>query len=279
MHAGLDDCTILITGAAGGIGSATAHEFAAAGARLALHYHRSARAAHALATALDERWNTESIVVDGDLGNPTEAETVMARVADRFGTVDALVVNHGTWVASPTPLVDMEVDQWRATLRVNLDSAFYCCRAFLRHLRAKPRDHASIVLVGSTAGLFGEADHADYAAAKSALTQGLLLSLKNEIPRLAPSGRINAVCPGWTATPMAAAALADPDVVARATATMPLRRVAAPEDVARAVVWLSSPTLARHLTGVVLPVAGGMEGRLLHPPSASTSDPGPPPSP
>src|SRR5581483_7455857 len=124
--------------------------------------------------------------------------------------------------------------------------------------------HGSLVLVGSTAGRFGEAGHSDYAAAKSAIQVGLLLSLKNEIVRIAPLGRVNAVAPGWTYSPMTRGAL-DPEVVDRVTRTMALRKVASADDIARAVVVLSSDALSGHVTGQLVTVAGGMEGRTVHP--------------
>ena len=124
--------------------------------------------------------------------------------------------------------------------------------------------HGSLVLVGSTAGLYGEAGHADYASAKSAIVRGLLLSLKNEIVRIAPLGRVNAVCPGWTVSPMTRSTLDEPGLVDRVTRTMALRKVAEPEDVARQIVVLASDELSGHVTGQVVTVAGGMEGRVLH---------------
>ena len=120
----------------------------------------------------------------------------------------------------------------------------------------------SLVMVSSTAGIFGEAGHSDYAAAKAAISGGLLLSLKNEITEVAPSARVNAVAPGWTVTPMTEGRL-DPDDVARVTATMALKKVGRSEDIAAAVLFLASDLAAGHITGQVLTVAGGMEGRLL----------------
>src|SRR6266508_6005055 len=115
----------------------------------------------------------------------------------------------------------------------------------------------------SPAGLFGEAGHADYAAAKSAIVRGLLLSLKNEIVRIAPRARVNAVAPGWTYSPMTRGVL-DERLVERSSRTMALRKVATAEDIARAVVVLASDELSGHITGELVTVAGGMEGRTVH---------------
>jgi 3-oxoacyl-[acyl-carrier protein] reductase len=92
---------------------------------------------------------------------------------------------------------------------------------------------------------------------------GLLLSLKNEVVRIAPRARVNAVCPGWTYSPMTRGEV-DEAVLERITATMPLRKIAQPEEVAAQVVVLASDELSGHVTGQVVLVAGGMEGRLLH---------------
>ena len=156
----------------------------------------------------------------------------------------------------------LPLERWEETLRANLTATFLTARGFLREVERN--GHGSLVLIGSTAGLFGEAGHADYAAAKSAIIGGLLLSLKNEIVRVAPRGRVNAVCPGWTESPMTRTTLEDPGLVQRVTRTMPLRKVAQPEDVARQVVVLASDEVSGHVTGQVVTVAGGMEGRVLH---------------
>ena len=261
MDSGLGGKAVLITGASGGIGQAAARAFAAEGTRLALHYHTNSAVVEDLAAELGEA----TVPVAADLRSEAAVEALFARTLAAFERLDAVVVNAGVWVAEPAPLYRMSLGQWEETMAADLTSAFLTCRAFLRHLAEVPREAASIVLVGSTAALFGERDHADYSAAKAAMTYGLTRTLKNEIVRLAPRGRVNCVCPGWVATPMSAEAIADPAVVARVTSTMALRKIATPEDVAAALVFLTSDRLAGHLTGTILPVAGGMEGRLLHP--------------
>lgn len=260
----------MITGASGGIGQATARAFAAEGVRLALHYFRNYQAAERLAGELGEG----AIPVRADLRDEREVAAMFDHAVAAFGRLDGVVVNAGTWEERPTPLAEMSLAQWEETLAADLTSAFLTCRGFLRHLAAAPREEAALVLVGSTAALFGEEGHADYAAAKAGLTYGLTLTLKNEIVRLAPRGRVNCVCPGWVATPMSEATLAASAAVARVTATMALRKVATPEDVARAIVFLASPRLAGHLSGIILPLAGGMEGRLLHGPASQDREPG-----
>jgi 3-oxoacyl-[acyl-carrier protein] reductase len=146
-------------------------------------------------------------------------------------------------------------------VRANLTATFLTARAFLREVARQ--GHGSLVFIGSTAGVFGEAGHADYAAAKSGVLGGLLLSVKNEVARISKTARVNAVAPGWTVSPMTRGLLDDARVE-RITKTMPLRKVAKPEDVAAHVVVLASDTLSGHVTGQVVVVAGGMEGRVVH---------------
>ena len=104
---------------------------------------------------------------------------------------------------------------------------------------------------------------ADYAAAKAAILGGLLLSLKNEAVRRNPRTRVNAVAPGWTVSPMTERLL-DDDHVNRISQTMALRKVATADDVAAQIVALASPVLSGHVSGQVVTVAGGMEGRVVH---------------
>lgn len=259
MDLGLDGARVLVTGASGGIGSATARALAAEGARVAVHYHRNRDAAEAVAA------DVNGPAIAADLTAEQDAATLVARAAERLGGLDAVVANAGVWPSEDRPVRDLDVARWRTTIDANLTATFLTVRAFLREIAREPPPHPTIVMVGSTAGAFGEAGHADYAAAKAAIGVGLLRSLKNEIVRDHPTGRANVVAPGWTVSPMTAATL-DDALVDRITATMPLRKVATTDDIARTIVWLCSPVAAGHVTGQVVTVAGGMEGRLLHPP-------------
>jgi 3-oxoacyl-[acyl-carrier protein] reductase len=252
METGLAGKGVLVTGGSGGIGAACVRAFRGEGARVVAHYHEGRDRAEAVGA---------DAIVGGDLRDEAEVERVFAEAREALGRIDVCAAVAGVWPQEDVPIWELSLERWEATLRANLTATFLTARAFLREV-ARTR-HGSLVLVGSTAGLVGEAGHADYAAAKGALHTGLLLSLKNEIVRVAPLGRVNAVAPGWTESPMTRGHV-DPDAVRRVSRTMALRKVARPEDVARQVVVLASDELSGHVTGQVLTIAGGMEGRTLH---------------
>jgi 3-oxoacyl-[acyl-carrier protein] reductase len=247
---------VLVTGASGGIGSACARAFAAEGARVLVHYHRGEDRARALASELGD-----APVAQADLVVEDAVDRLFARARESVGGIDVCVAAHGIWPREDVPVWDLPLERWDETLRQNLTSTFLVARGFLREVERSGR--GCLVLVGSTAGVFGEAGHADYASAKSAIVGGLLLSLKNEIVRIAPRGRVNAVAPGWTESSMTRG-LTDPEHVKAVSRTMALRKVAQPEDVAAQVVVLASDRLSGHVTGQVVVVAGGMEGRTVH---------------
>ncbi|KAG9312636.1 NAD dependent epimerase/dehydratase [Chiua virens] len=185
------------------------------------------------------------------------------------GPVQVVVVNHAIAEAQYVPVVDISLAQWNRILTTNLTSTFLVCREYLKHLRqasTEAKDKAAIVLIGSTAGKYGEAGNADYAATKSAMMYGLTMTLKNEIVKIAPRGRVNCVAPGWVYTPRTEVRLKNPDIRYRALATMPLKKVGMPTDVANQIVIQSSSIASGHVTGQVLMVEGGMEGRLLNKP-------------
>jgi len=257
VETGLAGKSVLVTGASGGIGGACARGFVGEGSRVVIHYHEGRERAEALSEELGG-----APIEGGDLREEAAVDELFRRSVDELGGLDVCAAVAGKWPEEDVPLWELPLERWDATLRANLTITYLTARAFLREVERN--GHGSLVMIGSTAGLFGEAGHADYAAAKSAIVHGLLLSLKNEIVRVAPRGRVNVVCPGWTESPMTRTTLTDPELVRRVTRTMPLRKVARPEDVARQVVVLASDELSGHVTGQVVTVAGGMEGRLLH---------------
>ena len=256
IETGLQSKGVVITGASGGIGSACAQAFAAEGARVLVHYHHGDERALALAAELGG-----APVGQADLTSEADVERLFTEARAALGTVDVCVAVQGSWPREDVPVWELALERWDDTLRQNLTSTFLVAREFLREVARN--GHGSLVLVGSTAGIFGEAGHADYAAAKSAITGGFLLSLKNEVARIAPLGRVNAVAPGWTESPMTRG-LVDAERVQTVSRTMALRKVAQPEDIAGQVVVLASDTLSGHVTGQVVTVSGGMEGRIVH---------------
>ena len=256
MDTDLAGRVVVITGAARGIGAATARAFAGEGARVVVNYRTSREQADALVASLPE-----AIAVQADVSREDEVDTLFGTAVERYGRVDVCVCNAAIY-SPPAPAVDIDADRFRRIVDTNLTGTFLVARAFLH--RVREQRSGNLILIGSTAGIFGEEGQADYAATKAAVTGGLLPTLKNEVARLAPLGRVNAVCPGWTETEMASPALSEPGRLERITQTMPLRKVAQPDDVAWQIVVLASDRLSGHVSGQVVVVAGGMEGRLLH---------------
>jgi len=255
MDTGLAGKGVLVTGGAGGIGSACVRAFAAEGARVVVHYNTSGERAEKLAR------ETGGVALQADLTDEAAVDRLFEQAREALGGVDVCAAVAGYWPREDEPVWRLPLERWEATLRANLTTTFLTARAFLREVERN--GHGSLVLVGSTAGRFGEAGHADYAAAKAALQVGLLLSLKNEVVRIAPRARVNAVAPGWTYSPMTRGEL-DEELVRRLSRTMALRKVAVADDIARAVVVLASDELSGHVTGELVTVAGGMEGRTVH---------------
>jgi len=211
----------VVTGGSRGIGKATAELFAKAGA-----------------TVVTVQRSTH-----GDLSEPANVDKASASA----GALDFLVVNHGVWPPEPVMLRDMSPSQWHATIAQNLDSCFLVVKAFAPRIRPG----GSIVLVASTAGQRGEAMHADYAASK-----GAIISLTKSLAvEFAPGIRVNCVAPGWVDTEMSEPAFGGGGRD-RIEKTIPLGRLATPEEIAGPIVFLCTP-LAGSIVGEVVNVNGG----------------------
>jgi 3-oxoacyl-[acyl-carrier protein] reductase len=238
--------TALVTGGSRGIGRAVAALLAQAGADVAISYR--ARAAEAESVAREIRaLGRRALLASGDLADRSAVEQIFAAVKREFGHLDIFVANTGVWPAEDVPLRSLGEERWRATMAANLDAIYYSTRAALELTRPGSR----VVLVSSTAGQRGEAFHADYAA-----TKGALISLTKSLAiECAPDITVNCLAPGWVDTEMCEPAFAR-DGRERIRRTIPLGRIASPEDIAGPIVFLCSD-LARHITGEVLNVNGG----------------------
>ncbi|EIM81791.1 NAD-P-binding protein [Stereum hirsutum FP-91666 SS1] len=287
MDLDLKSVHVLITGAAGGIGLETTRLFLGKvstlpgltyprceeqGALVTAHY----RSSDASLLPLLETYGSKQLrLAQAELTSEDQVNALFGQNLDEdpFGSVEVIVVNHGAHAPTAVPVKDMSLAQWEHCVNSNLTSTFLVVREYLNALEnviqskkvgSRFGDRASVVFVGSTAGKFGEAGFADYASNKSGMMYGLALSLKNEIVKIAPRGRVNTVAPGWTRTPLSADRLKDTAKVNRVLATIPLRKVATTEDIASQIVLLASAKVSGHVSGQVLMVDGGMEGRLLN---------------
>jgi len=262
---GLAGQHVLLTGASGGIGVSAAKLMLEEGANVTLHFNTQKDSLQPLLSAFPDR----TLALRADVRNEQEVAELLTASRQKFGTPDVLVLNHGVFPAQDVSILDMSLDQWHNTIEVNLTGCFLFAREFLRQLKdgcGGKKDAAGIVLVGSTSGIFGEAGHVDYSCSKSGLMYGFMRSLKNEIARVVPRGRVNTVAPGWVLTPMAKEAMENKEVVTRVLQTIPMRKVANPEDVANAIAYLASDKASGHVSGTIVEVTGGMEGRLLYQP-------------
>jgi 3-oxoacyl-[acyl-carrier protein] reductase len=238
--------TAVVTGGNRGIGRATALLLARAGADVALTYHRRRSEAESVVAEI-VGLGRRGFAVGGDLADPAVASGLAAEVRRVFGRLDCFVANAGIWPSDEVPLAQLADARWRQTMAANLDAVFLSTRAALGLMGPGGR----VVIVSSTAGQRGEAGHADYAATKGAVI-ALTKSLAIEC---APDILVNCVAPGWVDTEMCEPAFANGGRE-RIAATIPLRRIPPPDDIAGPIVFLCSD-LARHLTGEVLNVNGG----------------------
>ena len=245
---GLAGKRALITGGSRGIGAATARLLAQHGVHIAIGYRARHSDADALVASIRDGNGVTAIAHASDISTPEGAEELVTRAARELGGLDFLVGSAGIWPCDDVSLHDMSDAQWRRTIAENVDSVFYTTRSFIRAMT----DGGRIVLVASTAGQRGEANHADYAASKGAMIS-LVKSLAPELGRRGIT--VNSVAPGWVDTEMCAQPFANGGRE-RIAATIPVGRIATPLDIAGPIVFLCSD-LARHITGEILNVNGG----------------------
>jgi 3-oxoacyl-[acyl-carrier protein] reductase len=235
--------TLVLTGAAGGIGAAIARSFARRGANLVL----SDLTNDSLAPLVEElsKGGTSVVTVPADVSVASDNELLVATALERYGRIDDLVLAAGIY---PEKLLTAVTDEeWHRCVGVNLDSAFYLLRAAAPHLS----DGGAVVALTSIAGMRGSRAHAAYAATKG----GLLSLVRSMAWELAPRVRVNAVAPGIIATSMTAG-LRDGSSEYLLGGT-PLGRFGTAEEVSGVVEFLCSPA-AGFVTGEVIQVNGGL---------------------
>jgi NAD(P)-dependent dehydrogenase (short-subunit alcohol dehydrogenase family) len=236
----------IVTGASSGIGEATARAFVREGARVVLVARRADRLA-ALASELGEA----ALARAADISRPDEVTGMVDDSIAALGGLDVVVNSAG--ISKPGPLEELGPERWREVIDTNLSGCYFVCRE--TGLRMRAAGGGAIVNVASESSLLGEPMYVAYCASKG----GVLALTKALAAELAPTVRVNAVCPGSVDTPMLRedfASLPDPEWAMEATKRrIALRRFATPKEVAAAIVFLAAE--ATFATGLGLNLDGG----------------------
>lgn len=248
MHSiNLQGKTTLITGAARGIGRATALLFAKAGSNVVVNFHRDRAAADETCHAVRE-CGVRAVPWQADVADRRQVEAMVERSAKELGDINILVNNAAVW--EDNPLSEFSTERLQRAVNINLFGCVHTARAVVPRMRAG--GGGVIVNVSSTAGQRGEAGYSPYAATKS----GVIGLTKSWAVELAPAHiRVNCVAPGWVETDMSRTAL-EGNGLAKVRHQIPLNRVGRPEEIAGPILFLASD-MATFVTGEILNVNGG----------------------
>ncbi len=257
MASEFDGRVVVITGAASGMGAATAREFAFRGATVVLIDVNGAGAEAVAGELSGEDASSTNLVIAGDVSDSVFCDRAIDEVVKRFGRIDVLVNAAGT-IHRADSLGTDDAD-WRRVMSVNIDGVFYLCRAAIRHMTVA--EAGVIVNFGSIWGGVASAGATAYCVSKGAVHQ---LTRALALDHVGQGIRVNAVAPGEVNTPMLSAQRERPPTAADlqdlADATIPMKRLAEPTEIARVVVFLASDD-AGYMTGEIVHVDGGYTAR------------------
>jgi len=243
----------VVTGGGGGIGRAVSLLLAEAGAVVAV-LDKDEPKAQATARAIGESGG-HAIAIGVDVTNEAALESAFSTVVQRFGRLDILVNNAG--LAIRARALDMSVADWTTVLSVNLTGMFLCARIAAHHMISSGNESAIVntaSIMGLSGGIYPNVAYQTTKGGVVNMTRALALEWASE--RI----RVNAVAPTFVRTALTEGLLAKPDVLAAIEAATPMGRLAEPEEVAAAIVFLASPA-ASMITGAILPVDGGYLAR------------------
>lgn len=242
---------VLITGASTGIGRATALAFAKEGAKVAVNYRSRKAEADSLLAKIQEEGG-KAVAVQADAGKSAEVKAMFVRVGEAFGgRLDVLFNNAGRWM-DRTPTADCTEELWDDIFNTNVKSVFLCCREATPIMRKQK--NGVIINTGSVAGHTGGGGGTCAYSASKAAVHTMTRSLAKE---LAKDGiRVCGVAPGIVDTPLLLRH-EKPEMLEKVKAMTPLNRLAAPAEIAAAVLFLASDD-ASYITGEIIEVNGGL---------------------
>ncbi|MDP9261848.1 MAG: SDR family oxidoreductase [Actinomycetota bacterium] len=238
---GLTGKRVVVTGGTSGIGEATSRRFLDEGA----HVAAIAVGTDEVATAAERIPGIEALLCD--VADAAAVEAAFAKIDELLGGIDVLVANAG--ISIRKPFLEIDPADWQRVLDVNLTGVFHCAQQAARRMIAG--GGGVILMTASTNGLTGHEYYADYNASKA----GVILLARTMALELAPSVRVNAVCPGYVLTPMQKAEYT-PEMLEQVNAAIPLGRHAKPEEIAALYAFLASDEGA-YFTGAVISMDGG----------------------
>lgn len=250
MDLNLKNKVAIVTGGGSGLGAAISELFASEGVNVIVNYIVDEANVFKFVDMLNEKYDTNSIPLYGDITNAKDIDNIIDRSVDMYGHIDILVNNAGVW---PTAyVVDMSDEEWEKTVRINLSGPFFFSKRVVKHFISN-NIKGKIVNIVSQAAFHGSTTgHAHYAAAKGGLVT-FTISLAREVAKHGIN--VTAVAPGMMRTPMNQKALEEREE--EYLKRIPLQRIADPMEVAYAVAFLAS-NKADYITGATIDVTGGM---------------------